>query len=544
MSTKPSLDTRDTRLISILLLAVLALQAWLIFQRAINWDEFLHFGQVYELADGRLSKAMQTLHTRFGFVRYLSDDIITQIQLVRAFMLACVAITAACVALLAQKWADRTAAFLCGLVYLTAGFVFTNAFTYRPDPVAAAALMAALCLAAFGRLNWWRIVLAGLLIGIAGAMTVKSIFYLPCFAALALRHGNAAPGQRIRSLLPFAAIAAAGLISFALIVLAHGAGMPAGEDQAGKLGKNINDFLEIGQFENIRYVLTEMVLAPVVTIGLLLLPFAARGMETRQKFMLLGLCAPLLCLLFYRNTFPYFFTFLLPPICVAIAPTIKLMTDRYGRVPVIGLALLGPAILLAQEPWGTLERQRATLDEVERLYPQPTPYLSYSNYVPHFPRQFPSLISGIGLNRYWQQREGQIVRDIEAGKIAFVIATGDVLDAVYKSADPVPMLPERDVTMLRENYLKHSDTIYIAGRTICPKSGDQALPIHRPGPHALQGGAATINGVAVADGATITLPRGKHKIIVTAGECRKLWALDHVPELPEDFPVGPIAGGF
>jgi len=256
------------------------------------------------------------------------------------------------------------------------------------------------------------------------------------------------------------------------------------------------------------------------------------------------LITPLLCILFYRNTFPYFFTFLLPPICVAIAPVLSKLVNRYGLVPIIAFALFGPIFLLIQEPYGTLDRQRATIDEIERLFPEPTPYLSYSSYVPHYPRQFPSLISGIGLRRYWEEREGQIARDIEAGGIAFVIATGNALDLVYHDAGPAPLLPERDVRALRDNFLKHSDTIFIAGKNICPGLKEQEMRIFRSGPHSVDGGSLVIGEQSVPDGDTILLTAGTHLVRHEQGGCVKLWALDHVPELPQGFPSGPIAGGF
>ena len=104
-------------------------------------------------------------------------------------------------------------------------------------------------------------------------------------------------------------------------------------------------FLHFFEFEMIRYVAAQMVFAPLVTIGLILLVPTARKLPTRQKVLLVGLCAPLLSILFYRNTFPYFFTFLLPPICVAIAPVISKLTERYGQLGILAMAVLGPILL-------------------------------------------------------------------------------------------------------------------------------------------------------------------------------------------------------
>ena len=534
-----------SRLIIAIIVSVILCQVWLIFERAINWDEFLHFGQIYELADGRLRSSIQTLPTRlFSWATLVSQDVIAQIQAIRLVMLACAVLTAASIIALARRLVSLETALLCGLVYLTAGFVFTNAFTFRTDPVIAAALMAALCVFAFGHLTWMRAALVGILIGVAGALSIKSIFYLPCFAAVAWLHWSGQDIRKLRILSHLLVVLAASILTFALLIGLHGAGLPASEPQAGNLERTVGNFLRFFEFEQIRYVFAESIFAPLITIGLVALPFAARGLPRQTKILLVGLCGPLLCLLFYRNTFPYFFTFILPPVCVAIAPVLARLVARYGHIPVIIFAMIGPVFLLAKEPYGTLDRQRATIAEVERLFPEPTPYLSYSGYVPHYPRQFPSLISGVGLRRYWTERNGQIARDIEAGRIAFVIATGDALDAVYNGAGSTQILPERDVAALRSNFLQYSDTIYILGRKVCPQDGRQTVQIFRRGVYSLQGQGLVIDGQGLTDGASIELQAGPHQMILEKGACVKLWALDHVPTLPADFPSGPIAGGF
>lgn len=536
---------KRTRLILGVLVVVIACQGWLIYQKAINWDEFLHFGQIYELADGRLSGSLQSLHSRlFGWAAMVSQDVITQIQAARIAMLACAVLTAGCVVLLVRRLVNIETALLCGLVYLTAGFIFTNAITYRPDPVAAAALMGALCLIAFGSFSWKHIILSGMLVGLAGALTIKSVFYAPCFAAVVYLQWLNAAGTRANIVYRSAALLVVAMLFFALIVGLHGSTLPAAPTQGSSLGGKVDSFLRFFEFEQIRYVFAEMALAPLVTLGLILLVPVARGLPGNVKILLLGLCGPLLSIFFYRNIFPYFFTFLLPPICVAIAPVLSKLVGRYGLTPVIIVSLFGPAFLLMNEPYGTLDRQRATISEVGRLFPEPTPYLSYSSYMPEFPRQFRSLISGVALGRYWQEREGQIARDIEAGRIAFVIATGDALDMVYKNHGPAPILPERDVAALRSNFLHHSDTIFIAGKNVCPQAEKQQIRIFRSGLYSVDGGDIVIDGKRIADGYSISLTAGTHMARYHQAECVKLWALDHVPKLPEDFPAGPIAGGF
>jgi len=528
-----------------IILLVAIVQIWLIFQKAINWDEFLHFGQIYALEEGRFGKSLQSLHVRlFGWTTLVSEDVVTQIQAARMLMLSCVWITAVGVTILARRLVNIETALLCGLVYLTAGFVFTNGFTYRPDPVAAAALMSALCLLGNRSHIWRRIIFAGILIGFAGAMTIKSIFYAPCFAALAILWWRDSEEINSAIVIRCGVVVGVALFTFAAIIGIHSAFLPSVEGPASYATRYMDIFLHFFEFEMIRYVFVEMLVAPLVSIGLVLLIPIARSLPVKSRILLIGLCGPLLCILFYRNTFPYFFTFLLPPICVAIAPVLCKLVERYGRFGVIALALFGPVLLLVKEPYGTLERQRATIAEVERLFPQPTPYLSYSSYVPHYPRQKLGLISGVSLDRYLNERSGQFAQDIENGQIAFVVATGDALNMVFNSDEAAQMLPDRDVQSLQKNFLRHSDTIYILGREICRQTKEQSLPVYRGGTYSIDGGELLINGQHVPDGGSISLEAGTYQVLNKLDGCVKFWALDHVPELPEDFPAGPIAGGY
>jgi len=548
MGAAKSLETQSAtgiRLILVALIMVIGCQGWLIFEKAIHWDEFLHFGQIYELAEGRLSGSLQSLHTRlFGWATLVSQDVITQIQVTRLAMLASVVLTAACVVILARRLVDIETALLSGLVYLTAGFVFTNSFTYRPDAVATAALMGALCLVAWGSFSWKRVVLSAILVGLAGALTIKSIFYAPCFAGIVYLQALDRVESRITVVYRSIALVAVAMLVFALLIGLHGASLPAAAGQEIGLGRKVHSFVRFFEFEQVRYVFVEMALAPLVTLGLILLVPAARLLPNHAKILLLGLCAPLLCIFFYRNTFPYFFAFLLPPVCAAIAPVLSRLVVRYGLLPMIGIALSGPIFLLLQEPYGTLERQQATIREVERLFPEPTPYLSFSSYVPHYPRQFSSLMSGPGLRAYWQQRKGQIARDVEAGHIAFVIVADEALEAVFKNKPSNARLPEADVAALRTNFLEYSDNIFLLGRNICPQPHEQKVQIVRSGLYSLEGGDLLIDERPIADGNSIPLSAGVHAVRSQQDGCVKLWAFDQVPNLPPDFPRGPIMGGF
>ena len=153
-------------------------------------------------------------------------------------------------------------------------------------------------------------------------------------------------------------------------------------------------------------------------------------------------------------------------------------------------------------------------------------------------------MSGPGLRNYRKQRDGEITHDIEAGHIAFVIVTDEVLESVYKNERLGKFLPERDVRALQTNFLKHSENIYILGREICPQRKEQQVQIYRRGSYSLEGGDLVIDKQHLSDGNSIFLSAGTYAVNYGQGGCIKLWGLNHVPVLPESFLSGPIGGGY
>jgi hypothetical protein len=541
---RSDINRAEKSLIAVIACAIM-IQLWLVFVKNINWDEFLHLGQVYDLRTGRLESGIQTLLTRLAvWTLWLSADVIHQIQAARILMLLCETIIIVFIVALVRQFSGRQTALLAGLVYVTAGYVFTQAFSYRPDPVAAAVLMGALYLFSLAGLSFRRAIAIGFLIGLAGAFTIKSVLYAPCFAGYAWLRWRDLSWRFVPDLVKIAVIPLAALGFFVALIWLHSVGVATPEDQAAGVGMRMERFVGSGQFQKAGYILNQAALAPLVTLGILMLPFAMRDRTRDEKIALTALVAPLLCVVFYRNTFPYFFTFLFPPICVALAPVLDKLVVRCKMLPLVACSIVGPTWLLANEPYETLDIQRATISEVERLFPTPTGYLSYSNFMPHYPRQFPSLLSGVGLQRYLASGNPLIADNIKAGRVGFIIVTGKVLKDIYGPANKQSRLSTEDTDLLLNNFLKHNENIRILGNNICPKDAAQRIPIYRAGPHSVEGEGLQIDGQMLADGETVRLGRGEQEIFYNKAGCIKLWALDHVPQLPHGLPEGPLSAGF
>ena len=154
----PALVTRHTAIVGAGLAIVVAMQIALLFQKGINWDEFFHLTEIYRFRDGTLTHPLQTFWVRLlAWVPATGGTSVDQIIVVRVFMLLAALVTAGGVFAVARRFAEPAAALLCALAFLSAGYVFTQAFAYRADPLAAACLVWVLWIAGSQRLGWAKV---------------------------------------------------------------------------------------------------------------------------------------------------------------------------------------------------------------------------------------------------------------------------------------------------------------------------------------------------------------------------------------------------
>jgi len=524
---------------------VAAAQVVLVFTKAINWDEFLHYGIVYDLPRGRVVWDLQTIYARlFLWVPGTGRDIVDEILTTRLIMLGFELLAMVMVVLLARRFVDGTGAALAGLLYVTGGYTFLHGFSFRPDPMVAGLLMSALYLLAQGRLDALRIAAIGALVGFAGLANMKAIFYLPCFAGIALLLLAEEGRARKQTLLRLAAIPLVALAVFAVLHQLHKIGIAVEQGTSQSLTSRIKAYVSGEEMPRYQYSIAQAMLAPLITTGIVLLPIAWKGRARAEKMALAGLVLPLASLFFYRNTFPYYFTFILPPVCVAVSVSLALIARRYPAPLLVLVMLATPVLLWVKLDRTTLPNQRFLIGEVHRLFPEPTGYLSYTSYVSDYPRIIPNLISGVGLKRYLANGEPMIANAIEHGEVGFVLDDTPYTASGLRGATMPGTLLPADFAALGANFLHYEGPLWVYGKQVCGQAGAHQVLLHRGGPYSLEGAEAVIDGRAVADGETVPLARGEHAVSLASNACVRLWALPHPPEKNLAWPEGPYGDRF
>jgi hypothetical protein len=538
----PAIGARSVILAA--LAAVALLQLHLVFTKSFNWDEFYHFGQIYELREGRLAQVLQTFHARFlGWAIHVPGDTIAKMQAARFELWLLGLAVAAAVYGTARRFASDHAALLAALAWLSGGYAFLHSFSIRPDTIAAAALMGALWLIATRRLTPAAALLAGALAALALMATIKTVFYVPPFVAIAWLRWRE---DELRGVLVrFAALAAvACAATFALLYAWHApAVMPTPAGTSGAvLGDSSSRMFAEGLFPRGRFLLAEIAFAPVLTAMILLAPGTIREarLGSTRAWILAGLALPLASVAVYANAFPYFYAFILPPVAVALAPAIERYGARFGYGAIAGALLLNAALLDLKEPKAVLPRQRAVIAGIKQVFPQPVWYFDEPGVVGDYRHATTWMTSGWGLKKYRERGRPELSEFAANHVVPFALAKGPALESALTGAPRDEQFLSADRAMLRDNYIPHWGLLHVAGKVVPAGPAPLRLVFAVPGTYTVEAAPMSIDGAAYASGALVTLTRGPHTIGGNRGSPGTLRWGDHLPVPTAPFPDGAL----
>ncbi len=524
--------------------AVAALQVYLVFSKSINWDEFFHFQHIHELRTGTLSRSLQVLYVRyFEWLFDLPVDPINQLLVGRLVLLLCEPLTGLAIYGIVRQFAGRATAALCVLAYVTGGYVFLHGFAFRADPQATALLMCALWLFVCRKLDAVAIGAIALMLALAAMITVKSIFYAPVFAGLFLLRLEKAE-DRAGLIRRCVAMLALTVLLFVALFLLHGATLAAPPVDAGtrELASAGTTVFSAGLLPQAGYLVHQVLIAPYLMGMIAVSPFLWRRRLplAADRIAMIGLLLPLATIVFYRNSYPYYYVFVLAPAVVAIFPAVELLVRRFGAV-LCGAVLVAQAMTLALlEPRGVLDAQRSISAAVHQLFPRSVAYVDFCGVIGNFPRALPFLTSGWGLQRYRLAGRPALSEQMAREPVPLLIDNAPVLDAAVNGGTGDEAFLDADAKALRENFVHHWGPIWVAGKRIPAGTKLLSSDIAVPGTYTVEGAAMTINGKPLRTGDTVELQRGPHRILPDRARTAILRWGDHLAVPDRPAPAGPF----
>lgn len=509
--------------------AVIALQIELVFAKSINWDEFYGFGQIHQFRRGEAVPLLQVPYIYlYSWVPSLPGNAIDHIVIIRLLNLGFVALTVAAIFDLARRFASRDAAFLAALAYLAGGHVLLHAFALRADMIAAALLMASLWLLLTRRLGLAVLAGAALLAALAFVATIKSVLYAPLFLSVLWWRRDHLPMRLIVALgvggivTAFAAALATGVVaSVTTLAMQSAARMFDG-----------GLFPQLGYFAD--QLLTAPFLALMIVAGIVVL-VQQRGQRIPLAFMAACL-VPLAAVAIYRNAFPYYFAFALPPAALVAAAGAQWLKERYGLAPVAAILALNALALSLTEDRQVMRDQRTVQAGIAQIFPVPVTYIDDADFVGAYPRAVNHFGSGWGLAGYREAGTPAYRNALERNVVPFLFREGPAMENMdpAKSGD-LMLLPE-DTAALRDNFIPHWGKVFVAGKQIAP--GASEIEILVPGTYTVEGSAIRIDGASYPIGAQVQLDRGTR--CVDAGQPATLRWGENLPRPAFAWPDGAL----
>ena len=527
--------------ISILFQIIIALRV------QVNWDEFFRLGWIYEFKAGVLAQPLETGYIHgFRWLNAISDNEVIQIIAARIVMTACLCASCFCLFRIARRVTDRECALLAVLAFLTFSFVLHHGTAFRVDPPIIALLMAALCLLSQDRISMHHFIIAGLCIGIAGVISVKSIFYLPTIIILLFLHWKGS-GWSKKILFHCILSGAIALGIWGILLALHMNSLSSTNPIPGYVKYvSTSSLIKYGLFPHLHILARGIAQNPLYLVLFLYGFFVAiHGLFGSSRRVLnikiLAFSLPLISVSFYAHSYEYFYVFLLAPASVLVALG-ALQLKR--NMPHVFVALF-PIMLVMALPrvYHNLKHshdyQKQVNQIVHDVFPQPTAYIDRCSQISSYPKSG-LFMSYIAMREYYEEKIDIIHQDIKKNQPKFILANIDSL------------VPDRDLNIridrqllvmdqqaISQNYIHFwGGPIYIAGKQLNAMEQSSEFSILIAGTYTIDTHSpVTINGKSYGPGDLIDLKPGTHTLAsplptnVTIRWGNRL-------EVPKEIPIG------
>lgn len=507
---------------------LVAAQFTMVFTHAVNWDEFLHYGMLYDLTAGERIQALQTLYLRlYPWILNLPGNSIEQIVAARLGQIVCELVTIGAIFVTARRFVNAGNAALCALAYLSTGYVLQNGFAFRADPVLTMLLMLALALLARRPLDWLNAVLVGALAGLATIVSIKAGLYITAFAGLAWLKWKES-GLSRSLLLRFAATSLFAALAFGAMYWLHTSFMGTATPPANNIGKSLavtnsafDRMFFTGRPNNLGMIIGAISSGLGLLALIVLAPLAIykRECSRAEKIALVGLLLPVLLPLFYENSAAYFYVFMLAPVSVAVCASVEMLRSKMPLLLMAALLLALASSTVFFDNRRVIDAQARVENEIDQMFPEPIAYFDHADRVARFDKLNP-FQSPWGYRGYLARGEPIYRNAMEREPVPLIIVDWRTFGELLVSGNDEYFLAV-DAAALRSNYRRFNGPLWLAGKAFdADRATEEEFLV--PGPYTVSGGPVRIDGQDFEKGEVVHLSRGVHQI-VTNGQPTELW---------------------
>lgn len=529
-----SIVLSQTKVLSAFLLLAVVARIYVAYRYEINWDEFFYLSFIYKYTNDTLYNSLQTFHVHFfTWLKWISANEVNQIIAARLTMLSLQLATGVFIYRISRRYLNQPAALFAVLSYFCVSYNIRMGASFRADPLATFCLMASLDLILTKTLDIKRSLLSGGLIALSLMVTIKSSLYLPTFGLIALALGFMPEREKLdkRHILT---VIGATFVMFLLLYFYHKSSLSVVDSTKAinTLSDSFNKTMKHYEFlPRERYLFHsfkfDIIYWLILVYGLktLCLNFYKPETLPRQSSLIVAsLILPLCSVLFYRNAFPYFYSFMLAPasiICGVAWNSLRWDKNNFKEslgisscvLLLMGLSIAYHGFVVPHKQ--NLDRQHQLLEVVHRAFPEPTPYFDRCSMIASFP-QVGFFMSTWGVENYTNNNlpilKSAILNDTPPFFIANV-GSLDLSNQTQLTSIKQYAILDKDLETLKENYIHHWGELYVAGKQLYLAEEKLEFSIIIPGNYTLESRSkAVIDGHSLTSGGSLFLNSGIHVI--------------------------------
>jgi hypothetical protein len=457
----------------------------------VNWDEFYFLSHVYSLLRGELDFILLGAYTHlFTWLTDVSGDEMRQIVVARWTMLCLLGITCWLIFQLGRRWLTGLPSVIPCFVYLSAMPVILHGGSFRYDSMLAPLSMAALALLASPLRRTWQDHAAGLLLGIAFAVSVKVVLFAPLYLSAIVFRDSGSTGPTVRgfpeiSMTAIRVIFTGAIVAVVLLALHSLSVTSSASDalvaDAGSAARKT--LFQTPWFPRVAFLEAYLRWQPLswslIAIGTVIA-------LARRNFAVATLALALLPIAFYRNAFPYYYVVMLAPAVIlagyALQEIMAVVRSRASSWVASSL-LVAVWLGLLYQGVGKVNRllvddqviQQSLISGIHGMFPEPVNYIDRCGMISSF-RKVNFFMSTWGMENYRAAGVPFMPGAIRDSRPAFVLVNTGALSPANRG--PGGLLPE-DAELVERYYPTYWGPVRVAGgRAVL--DGSAAGKLHVP----------------------------------------------------------------
>ena len=542
-SNRQSADFTETGIhglnffLCLFIIIALALKFYLVFRLKIQGDEFFFLSHVHSYLRGSLGSQFQNFHVYFfTWLPLISKNEIDQVIAARILMYLLLVGSCIFTYLISSQYLNRSGALFGLLCYLSLSNLVVHGASFRADSLCSFLFLFAVYQVVKANRDRTACLAAGVALAIALMISIKSAFYLVAILAI-MTAKLFVSGSRTVTLKGAPQLFLSFSIVYVLLYAGHYLSLDTSSTpQTGEFISSTYSKVIITKHlsPGLVFLWDSLYRNPLIwaylLIGTFWLAFNGKAvLKPGHRPAMLSFLVLLISLVFYRNSFPYFYVFIISPAIVLCGVILHKVTSDFQEkgapvflvfasvfsIPVFMAFLFHFAGNVADQSGP----QRQLLAAVHEVFPEPAPYIDGCSAISSFPKSG-IFMSSWGMENYLAAGR-PIFRDLlEKEHPTFIFANYPSLDlSLSREAQLTTLafpLMNEDWEILKSNFIHHWGIVYVLGKQFEFDASleSKKFEILVPGDYTLEGeGEVHINGVVYQPGDTLFLDQGIHAIL-------------------------------